>query len=390
MTEIKRRKAQDRTPKEPAPEKAVPTPRKNKLSDYDKADTPYGTVYYKRPEDGPKPQRKAPKHNPRTREGTSKNQDFKKNSRSGGHKPPTQDKRRRPMEGGAPPRGRRDFGFHNDSGRGPSRGPNRAPGRGPNRAPIQGANHGPSRGHGRYGDHNSAPRVLQINFTELDVALDRELPVTMERLLEAKQLLSESAAKILDLSESLQNCFLNVNRELLELDLEEDKKEIINELLSAYSRNFTETVTKLFEAASFDDLCGQRLTKVHGSIGTVNELLKDIKKRLSPAPKKEMGPKRGGPSDFKKPAKFQGERKSPKDLRRAAGKKDKSAFSKKDQKEEAMEKAAKAPKEEPAPPKSPKKLKKASKEAITLQGPTLGGMTQEEIEKLFEEEKQNS
>ncbi|MDR2339118.1 MAG: hypothetical protein LBF40_03135 [Deltaproteobacteria bacterium] len=403
MTETKRRKPQ---PKAQSAPEATKAPRKrldNKLDDYRKAETPYGTVHYKRPFDGPrqgfrkKPRKfgaPGPKGRPQARQ-------------DGGHRPPLSP--------------RKPWGNKGRQGTGYGTGKHHGPG-------------GPKAGGGKSGWQHKDKPAPRLSFPELDIALDRELPLTLERLSESEKLLTDSAAKILDLTERLQSAFPEIGKRMSELGLDEAQGEAVKGVLADFGKGFSETLTQLFEAAAFDDLCGQRLRKVEETVGTVTRILINIKKATEDAQpgkpgrpgKPQHGPVAGsiappakgkpgktpykadGPKDAPapaKPPKTEAEKALKKAVKKAAKKAAKKAIRKhagaqgdpaqagmpaaKDKAEKGKaekgkaEKAAK--KANPANAANTPKGKAGGPE--NLQGPTIGGLSQDEIERLFENER---
>ncbi|MDR3154676.1 MAG: hypothetical protein LBW85_10520 [Deltaproteobacteria bacterium] len=111
----------------------------------------------------------------------------------------------------------------------------------------------------------------------LDAALDRELPLAVERLQEAEKVLAESAGGVLDLAESLQR----ETESLASFPAFAERGDLTARLrLGEFSRASGAIATGLFEKSSFHDLCGQRIAKVREALLALNSLLGDLKSSL--------------------------------------------------------------------------------------------------------------
>jgi hypothetical protein len=104
--------------------------------------------------------------------------------------------------------------------------------------------------------------------------LDREIPLAVERLLEAEKVLAESASGILDLAETLQ-------REASGLagfpPLSDRADLTVRTRMGEFVKTSEAIASGLFEKSSFHDLCGQRMAKVREAMLALGELLRDVK-----------------------------------------------------------------------------------------------------------------
>ncbi|MDR1165092.1 MAG: hypothetical protein LBO66_04315 [Deltaproteobacteria bacterium] len=114
----------------------------------------------------------------------------------------------------------------------------------------------------------------QSQIPALTAAVDRELPLAVERITEAEKVLSSSAGSVIDLAEKLQ-CDLTAF--MGEFEGEGGAEIKGKETLAAFASGLNMGITKLFESASFHDSCGQRLIKVRETLISMAELLRQIK-----------------------------------------------------------------------------------------------------------------
>ncbi|MDR2349193.1 MAG: hypothetical protein LBF41_01030 [Deltaproteobacteria bacterium] len=290
MTIIKRRT--------PAPKDTAEVPKKekaseitelpNKRDDYKKSETPHGTVYYKRADaDGTSPpKRSAPAKN-----------------RGSGPKPfakprpgPKTFTKPFPETGPKPGSG---AGTRPGPGPAPGDGFSRRPTPGPGGKPFRKAPFPPKGGKPPFNDFRKFPADKAANYLDaLDAALDRELPLAAKRLRETGELLNDAALSLLNGFESLGN----KHSELLEKMGSEEYPE----LLRAFDEGFDDAIGGFVTAASFQDLSGQRISRVIASVEATADLLSKIREDLkSVPPPRPFRPRPGG--GFRgKPPSFRG------------------------------------------------------------------------------------
>ncbi|MDR1081728.1 MAG: hypothetical protein LBQ79_12410, partial [Deltaproteobacteria bacterium] len=148
---------------------------------------------------------------------------------------------------------------------------------------------GPFRGPGG----NGSPGHCGPQDGALAAALDREIPLAVERLLEAEKVLAESASGVLDLAEALQRETAGLTS-FAPLAARADLT--VRSRLAEFASAVEGIATGLFEKSSFHDLCGQRLAKVREAVGVLGEILQEVKAAWdAPRPAPRIPVRRPGP-----------------------------------------------------------------------------------------------